>query len=63
MEKLFDILCDFYILIIGDTIPDYILIAINWVCFGSFCLIIGIPVIILFGIISLFTRKRGGFYD
>jgi len=63
MEKLFDILQNFYILVISDTIPDYVIIALNWMCFGLFSMILGIPVIFVLGFIRMFTTKRGGFYD
>lgn len=63
MEKLFTILQDFYILIIADTIPDYVIIALNWMCFIAFSMILVIPVIVVFIFLKVLSPKRGGYYD
>jgi uncharacterized membrane protein len=63
MDKLITILSDLYILLIGDTIPDYILEMITWISFWGMMLIICTPIIVVFIILAMFLRRRGGMYD
>lgn len=63
MDKLIKILSDLWIMLIDDTIPDYILGAITWVSWYIMLLILCTPIIVVFLVILFFSRRKGGMYD
>jgi hypothetical protein len=62
--KLYDLLSNLWIDVIGP-IPDYIDVAINWVCFAIVMIIILLPLIAVVVMIAILSRafSRGKRYD
>ena len=64
MTKIYDLLVDFWELTVSsETMPDYIIEALNWVSFAFMVFMVFLPLIGFIMIARLFRGFGGGRYD
>jgi len=61
MEKLYDIFSSLWLELVSDTLPDYIIEALNWMAFAFFVFIfLAVPIVMILVIKTIKSLFNGG---